>query len=172
MFDHAKLDWMNGMYLRTKSTPELIALAKPFFEKSQVSIDPSFLERICEIEKDRLVTLQDLADRALEYLQSIEFDPAILVWKKADATDAKMHLVALRQVLEKTPDDMFTDRILLEAAVKKYIEEGSYQNGNVLWPLRAALSGKEKSPNPFELLWIFGKQESLKRIDHAVSLLK
>jgi hypothetical protein len=41
-----------------------------------------------------------------------------------------------------------------------------------LWPLRAALSGKEKSPNPFELVWIFGKEESLNRIDHALSILK
>lgn len=172
VFDHAKLDWMNGMYLRTKSTTELIELARPFLEKSQVVIDRAFLERICEIEKDRLVTLQDLADRALEYLQPIAYDPAMLVWKKADAADTKMHLTALRDVLESTTDESFADRVLLETVVKKYIEEGSYQNGNVLWPLRAALSGKEKSPNPFELLWIFGKDESLKRIDHAVALLK
>lgn len=172
VFDHAKLDWMNGMYLRTKSAAELIELAKPFLEKSQVSIDPAFLTRICEIEKDRLVTLQDLADRALEYLQATAYDSAMLVWKKADAADARLHLAALQDVLEKTSNETFEDRALLEAAVKKYIEEGSYQNGNVLWPLRAALSGKEKSPNPFELLWIFGQSESLKRIGHAISLLK
>lgn len=172
VFDHAKLDWMNGMYLRTKSATALIALAKPFLEKSHVNIDPAFLERICEIEKDRLITLQDLADRALEYLQLNEYDPAILIWKKADVADAHTHLVSLRALLEHTTENTFTDRALLEASVKKYIEEGSYQNGNVLWPLRATLSGKEKSPNPFELLWIFGKQESLKRIDHAISLLK
>ncbi len=172
VFDHAKLDWMNGMYLRTKSAQEIIDLAKPFLKKSQVVIDSIFLERICEIEKDRLVTLQDLADRALEYLQPIIYDPAMLVWKKADMIDAKMHLDSLRTLLENATDDVFGDRTLLESVVKKYIEEGKYQNGNVLWPLRAALSGKEKSPNPFELLWIFGKQESLHRIDTAVSLLK
>ncbi|MCX6714869.1 MAG: glutamate--tRNA ligase [Candidatus Uhrbacteria bacterium] len=172
VFDHAKLDWMNGMYLRTKSVAEIITLAKPFLEKAQVSIDPEFLTRICEIEKDRLITLQDLSDRALEYLQLSAYDPAMLIWKKADAADAHMHFVALLELLENITDETFADRTLLEAVVKKYIEEGSFQNGNVLWPLRAALSGKEKSPNPFELLWIFGKQESLKRIDHAVSLLK
>jgi glutamyl-tRNA synthetase len=172
VFDHAKLDWMNGMYLRTKSTQEILTLAKPFLEKANVEINSAFLTRICEIEKDRLVTLQDLADRALEYLSAIEYDPAMLVWKKADVADARMHLHSLQTLLEGMLNETFDDRALLEVAVKKYIEEGSYQNGNVLWPLRAALSGKEKSPNPFELIWMFGKEESLKRLSHALSLLK
>jgi glutamyl-tRNA synthetase len=171
VFDHAKLDWMNGMYLRTKSTQEILTLAKPFLEKANMEINSAFLTRICEIEKDRLVTLQDLADRAQEYLKAIEYDPAMLVWKKADVADAYSHLHALRTLLENASNETFSDRTLLEVVVKKYIEEGSFQNGNVLWPLRAALSGKEKSPNPFELVWIFGKEESLNRIDHALSIL-
>lgn len=172
VFDHDKLNWMNGMYLRTKSTQELIELAKPFLEKANVVIDPAFLERMCEIEKDRLVTLQDLADRAQEYLHAVEYNSELLIWKKADVADAKLHLNAILKIVESLDDALFTDRLLLEGVIKKYIEEGSYQNGNVLWPLRSALSGKEKSPNPFELLWIFGKEESLKRLSHAISLLE
>ena len=171
VFDHDKLNWMNGMYLRTKSTEELIELSKPFIAKANVEIDPEFLKRICEIEKDRLVTLQDLADRAQEYLQPVVYDSALLIWKKADAADAHVHLSSLSKLIAELDDASFIDRVLLETAIKKYIEEGSFQNGNVLWPLRAALSGKEKSPNPFELVWMFGKEESLKRINYALSLL-
>jgi glutamyl/glutaminyl-tRNA synthetase len=36
--------------------------------------------------------------------------------------------------------------------------------GNVLWPLRVALTGKEKSPDPFTMLSILGKKESLSRL--------
>ena len=43
--------------------------------------------------------------------------------------------------------------------------------GSVLWPLRVALSGKDKSPDPFTLLAILGKEESLKRIEKASNLL-
>jgi glutamyl-tRNA synthetase len=172
VFDIDKLNWMNGMYLRTKTTSEIIALAKPFLEKSGVQIDEAFFGRICEIEKERLVVLRDLAERAKEYSETVEYDATLLVWKKADAQDALMHLSAIKEILDGSDTSLFDSRELIESTIKKYIEEGSYQNGNVLWPLRAALSGKEKSPNPFELIWMFGKEESLKRLSHALSLLK
>ena len=44
-------------------------------------------------------------------------------------------------------------------------------NGSVLWPLRVALSGQEKSSSPFELLWVFGKEKGIKRISKAIELL-
>lgn len=40
--------------------------------------------------------------------------------------------------------------------------------GNVLWPLRVALSGKEKSPDPFELATILGKEATLTRLQSIV----
>lgn len=46
------------------------------------------------------------------------------------------------------------------------------QRGYVLWPLRYALSGKDKSPDPFSLIEFFGKDESISRIKYAIELLK
>ncbi|MEK7087430.1 MAG: hypothetical protein AAB958_01875, partial [Patescibacteria group bacterium] len=43
--------------------------------------------------------------------------------------------------------------------------------GRLLWPLRVAITGLEKSPGPFEILEILGKKESLKRIEHAIKKL-
>ncbi|MFH1308774.1 MAG: hypothetical protein ABIH51_02050, partial [Patescibacteria group bacterium] len=43
--------------------------------------------------------------------------------------------------------------------------------GRLLWPLRVALSGKKNSPSPFEIGEVLGKQETLKRIKKAISLL-
>jgi len=43
--------------------------------------------------------------------------------------------------------------------------------GQVLWPLRVALSGKEKSPDPFTLCYILGKKETLLRLDNAIKKL-
>ena len=47
------------------------------------------------------------------------------------------------------------------------IKSAEKDRGKYLWPLRVALSGKEKSPSPFELIWILGQKESLKRIKKA-----
>mgnify|MGYP003476064464 CR=1 FL=1 len=43
--------------------------------------------------------------------------------------------------------------------------------GNILWPMRYALSGKEKSPDPFIISEILGKEETLKRLNFAYELL-
>ena len=45
------------------------------------------------------------------------------------------------------------------------------KNGNVLWPMRVALSGQEKSPSPFEIAEVLGKDKTLKRLKNAISKL-
>jgi glutamyl/glutaminyl-tRNA synthetase len=40
--------------------------------------------------------------------------------------------------------------------------------GKLLWPLRVAFTGKEKSPSPFEVAWVLGKTKSLERINKAI----
>lgn len=171
IFDLDKLNWINGHYIRQKSTSDICVLGQPYLDETGIQIDPFFFARIVEIEKERLELLKDLSTKVVDYLNDPQYDASLLIWKKADAADAKMHLLAIEQIIQKLSGDVFADRGLIEQAIKRYIEDGSYQNGNVLWPLRAALSGKDRSPNPFELLWIFGKEESLKRIHQALSLL-
>ncbi|HBR80352.1 TPA: hypothetical protein DEA21_01720 [Candidatus Uhrbacteria bacterium] len=61
---------------------------------------------------------------------------------------------------------------LVEKAVREYIESNGLQNGSVLWPLRAALSGSATSPSPFELIWVLGQAETLKRLNYAGNLLR
>ena len=51
----------------------------------------------------------------------------------------------------------------------KYAEEVG--KGNVLWPLRYALSGKDKSPGPFILIELLGVEESMKRVQSAIEKL-
>jgi hypothetical protein len=56
----------------------------------------------------------------------------------------------------------------IKSAIWDYAEERG--RGDVLWPLRYLLSGKDKSPDPFLLTEALGKEETLKRIDNAISL--
>lgn len=57
----------------------------------------------------------------------------------------------------------------IKDAIWTYAEEKG--RGNVLWPLRVALTGQEKSPDPFVSAYILGMEESLRRIDLAISRL-
>jgi glutamyl-tRNA synthetase len=160
-----KLDWMNHQYIMKLSKEELIAAARPFLS---MEIDAR-VERALMVERTRVNRLDEVAAHVAPYLMAVQFPTDLLVWKKADAADARAMLKGVAEVLEKTDENVFADQTLLESAIKEYITNNGLQNGNVLWPLRVALSGQEKSAGPFELLWVLGKQESLKRVGEAVA---
>lgn len=167
VFDRTKLDWMNGHYIRSVDSSRLFELAAPFFDAASSAPDDQ-RRRILEVEKERLTTLKDLEERVGIYLELPEYTAQDLVWKSADAQDAKHHLEALAPLIATMPDATMRDRELIEEAIKSYIKEGDFQNGNVLWPLRVALSGQRQSAGPFDLLWVLGKEEAVRRIDVAV----
>ena len=52
-----------------------------------------------------------------------------------------------------------------------WIYAGKEGRGKVLWPLRVALSGEQKSPDPFEIMKVIGKDAVLRRIDNAIFTL-
>lgn len=171
VFDVAKLDWMNGQYLMKKSASELVPLVSPFLERAEKSIDAEFLERICAVEKPRMRRLSEIVELVDGYVHIPEFDPSIMVWKKADAADARSNLVGVRALLASLDPATWMQIALIEASIKEYIESKQLQNGNVLWPMRVALSGRASSPSPFELAWALGSIETLRRMDSAINAL-
>ena len=96
-----------------------------------------------------------------------ELDENKIGWKDVDVVETLKYL-------EKAKEIISTDGDLMAYAetVGKASPSQSGGRGNVLWPVRYALSGEEKSPDPFALIAILGKEESIKRIEKAVSMLK
>jgi glutamyl-tRNA synthetase len=164
-----KLDWMNHQYLMELSTDDLAAAAQPFIA-SDTSTE--LVTRALMVERERTNRLDEFEAKLQPHLKALEYSKDILVWKKATQTDALEQLTNIRGVIAALPTATFTQLALLETAVKEYIASKSLQNGNVLWPLRVALSGAEKSASPFECLWVLGQAESVARIDTAIQLLK
>ncbi len=163
-----KLDWMNNHYLKQLSREELLGVAQPFL---QADTTKEVVARALIIERDRVNRLDELQVHIEDYITDPSYDPSVLVWKKSDAVQAKTQLVNILPVIEGLTDDAFVTIQSLEQAIKSYIEQNGLQNGDVLWPLRTALSGKERSASPFEFLWALGKEESAKRITKAIDLL-
>lgn len=158
-----KLDWMNHQYLVALSEDELLAVAHPFVA---IDGDKAVIDRAIIVERSRVNRLDEYNDHLTLYVQSPEYSADLLVWKKADAADAAAQLSAIRDVIAGL-GEAFSQVVLIEAAIREYITKQELQNGNVLWPLRVALSGQEKSASPFELLWALGIERSLERIDVA-----
>ncbi len=169
VFDITKLNWMNAQYIKHLSHEQLVHACRAFV--LQNTIDDELLSKIVFVERGRMERLDEINARIQPYLHLAVYEPSIVVWKKSDVDDAKIQLEGLLELIRGLADDVMESLVLIEGAIKEYIESKHLQNGNVLWPLRSALSGCVQSASPFELLWVLGKAESLARITFAINLL-
>ena len=100
-----------------------------------------------------------------------ESKPYEVVEIQASKEEAIERLNGVRGFVAGLSDEDFGAVPKLEEAMKAFIAEKGCGNGDTLWPTRVALSGREKSPSPFELLFVYQKTLSLARIDEALALL-
>lgn len=168
VFNLEKLDWFNQQYIRELSNEELIKRAMPWLKEAGIdAIGESLLVKAVGLEKERIVTLADLPSAIKFVIQLPDYDGKMLVWKKSSAEEAKKILQELADLLN-TKSVQAWNKENIEVEIKKWIGEKGYQNGSVLWPLRVALSGQEKSPGPFEIAEVLGKEETVVRINNAI----
>lgn len=92
----------------------------------------------------------------------------LLPGKKSDAQTAKKHLQWLKTSLQDVPEEQWHPDTIKNTVWDYATEKG---RGQVLWPLRFCLTGKEKSPDPFMVAYALGKTETLQRITSATDAL-
>jgi len=173
--NYEKLDWMNARYLREMDLDRLVRVLAVLVESERgsgfVEGKTERFQRIVSVERGRLTRLNDILERLPMYEDAGDYSVDLLVWKKADREDAKLRLEEVLALLEPLEESNFASVDQLEARLKTHIEGNRLSTGNVLWPLRVALSGQKNSPSPFELAWVFGKIETLKRLKTALKKL-
>ena len=172
VFNAQKLDWINAQYIRQKSSAELLKLCLPYLKEAgrdMTDEDLLRLTKIIALEKERLKKLSDIVPLSAFFFALPEYDAAVLVWKKSDKEKARGTLAASLAELEKIPEAGF-DAPRIKAALDALA--GSSSAGDVYWPLRVALSGREASPGPVEIADILGRKETLARIAAALEKLK
>ncbi|OGZ43852.1 MAG: glutamate--tRNA ligase [Candidatus Ryanbacteria bacterium RIFCSPHIGHO2_02_FULL_45_17b] len=171
IFNEEKLAWMNRAYLRSLSIEQLASNLTPFIEQAgKKDLSTDFIKRIAYVEAPRLSRLKDVETNLPFYTETSVYDSTLLRWKGTqDYTEIIGHLKNVRQLLCDIPEADFYDMHHIEAVIMPYAT--AHSRGNVLWPLRVALCGSEKSPGPFEIIYVIGKTEALQRIDKAIKLL-
>ncbi|MDO8560416.1 MAG: glutamate--tRNA ligase [bacterium] len=173
VFNRDKLDWINGWYLRHLPTDQLVALAHPVLQAAGLlkpSTPQDFVQRVVALEQSRLKRLGELPPLVQYFFDEPALDPAMLPWRSQTAADCKTTLLAIASLLEGLPNDRFTANEL-QIEVKKMMEERKWGNGETLWPLRVALSGRRASPGPFEILPVLGKTTAVARLKRAAQSL-
>jgi glutamyl/glutaminyl-tRNA synthetase len=129
------------------------------------------LKKIEHLIRDRIAKFSDIktlfeAGEFDYFFNDPIIDLTILVWKglKDDpegVQKTKGYLIEVSKILDGVSDESWNYEGI-KALLAPYATEVG--NGNVLWPLRVALSGRDKSPDPFELAAILGKETTLRRI--------
>jgi len=176
-FNVEKLNWFNNYYLRRTDNTKLLELLKASFLATMIEPlraqgvkipDDIQLMKMIALTKERANTLTDFPAAFSLFIKLPVYDPKMLVWKKGSADSAREHLTTVLAALETISETEFT-KVALEEKIMPLAE--SRGKGDVLWPLRVAVSGSEFSPGPFEILEILGKHESLLRIEFGLTKL-
>jgi glutamyl-tRNA synthetase len=167
-FDFTRLAALNGLYMRQTEPLALLDEVEPFLaERLGGDLDDTGRGRLAAGMaglRERAKTLVELADAALFYLRPMDPDAKALQL----LTEGAGELAVLRDRLAAT---RWTAEEL-EAAARALAEERGLKLGKVAQPLRAALTGSTVSPPIFEAMAILGPEESLRRIDAALTAAK
>ena len=173
IFNIARLDFLNGYYIREKSIEKLTELCVPYLKKAGLLVvgqaSEYKLEKIVEVSRSRMKKLSEICELSDFFFQDkLIFDKDLLKWKAMGDSEIKNSLETSEKILSGAKDwEMKSlEKVLVESAVKY----NSTDKGALLWPLRVALSGKKSSPSPFEIAEILGKEKTLKRIQHAIKI--
>lgn len=176
IFKSEKLEWVNREHIKRlpeedqlsllrKALPESFVSSPGFSEDLFRHIAPVILERINHFGEVR--TMFEAGDLSY-YTTRPLFPKEALFWKEERDEQALMERLShIRTILLDLPEQAYTPQEL-KNTLWTYAEEKG--RGSVLWPLRFALSGKERSPDPFQLAAILGKGETIARIDGALLL--
>jgi len=168
IFDIVKLNWMNNQYIGKKLPEELTMLAMPYIsnllqdQKSKIKNQNEYIEKILVLEQPRINKLSELPEKIEYFFKEPQYEKELLRWKSMSDEKLQQSLIHATKIIENIPEEHWNIKYIESTLLK---EAETYNNrGELLWPLRVALSGKKASPGPFEIMAILGKQTTLRRI--------
>ncbi len=171
VFDAAKLDWMNGYYIRQLSDDELALRLLPFFERAHIKADRATLCAFAPLIKERIKKLADAVEVVdFLFLDNLEYDSQLLVGKGTVAASALAALRAAHATLGK--HDMLNDEEKIEAELRAASDQLGMKYAQFFGTLRVAVTGKTASPPLMSSMRVLGHEKTLQRIERAAMMLE
>jgi glutamyl-tRNA synthetase len=172
VFDYRKLDWFNGVYIRKKSPEELAADIRPFLKQAGMISgavgEDALLIGVASLVRERVKKLAEVPDMVRFIFQ----DPGApkhedLLSKKVDPTRVKEALIRMDALLCRLPQ---SDEEA-ERAFRALSEELEMKLGDMLMPLRVAVTGSKVSPPLFQSIRVMGVEKARARTARAIEVL-
>lgn len=170
IFNIEKLNWINSEYERGLGNKR----PKKFWEFAELAGYKNHYDIVgiegTAIIAGRLEKMSDIPNYSY-FWEEPQYDRGVLRWKQMTDEEIKKSLALTREALEPVDWEIFD-----KDYIRKKLDDLAKENlggdrGAVYWPLRVALTGKEASPDPVDILKILDKETALKRLEKAISLL-
>ena len=184
IFNVEKLDWINGFYIRKMPLYQLTLECIPYLIKANLikeiavekysitetgeEIHLENIEKMIALYHERLKKLSEVVELIdLFFKKELDYSAELLKWKE-------MSNEAIINSLNRAKEIINPIEFNKENLEKELMEEANKltNRGNLLWPLRVALSGKKNSAGPMEIASVLGKEKTIMRIEEAINKLK
>jgi len=172
-FNVEKLDWYNREYLKNISKNDFITGLKKYSSILNIpNYDENMLSKICNILKERISKYSDIDIMIhggdIQYFFNKPILEKVRISNNGcDINKTLEYLNSVVSIFTTTKIDWNSSNI--KDAIWDYASKKG--RGDVLWPFRYALSGKNKSPDPFVLAEVFGFEETISRLNIAIKTL-
>ena len=165
-FDFEKGKWFNHRYLQEAPIEHIAALFTPVLEQHHVAV-PSNLESILSVVRDRVQLIPQLWDETYFFFMAPEEYDEKTVKKRWKAESS----VQMREIIDLLNAQPAFESEALGEALNSFIQTKEYSMGGVMNALRLALVGAPKGPHINEILYLLGREESIRRIERAIAQL-
>lgn len=176
VFSMERLNWFNKKYMKEMSIEELTEKTLPFLRAANLQIpeDHKFLQNCIKLSFERWNCFKEAPENLKHLLEGTDTYNLDLFKNEKMGVDKLSSLKAVTLTLESNLVNLeeFDDEEKIKEELLKIVSDHNLKNGQLLWPLRVALTNAPFSPGVFELMHLLGKERSIKRLLSAKSYLE
>jgi len=174
IFNREKLDWMNGVYIRSLTADEFFEAAQPYLMtdisagKALIS-DEKYVRDILPLVQERARTLAEVTELAqFFFVDELDYEPSLLIGENMNHQLAIQALTVAKQRLSQV---QAFDANSLEGELRPLAVELGLKTGQLFGTLRVAVTGRIAAPPLFQTMSVLGKERCLRRIEAALQRL-
>ncbi len=178
VFDRARLEWLNGQWIRRLADDDLADRLAPFLEAAWAAgridrkPDRAEIMALLPLVRERLPVLGAIGD-VLGFLfkEAVDLDPEVLVPRRWERDTARAGLGAASRAIDAAGPEGFTVEGL-EGVLRGVAEANGWKPGDLFMAIRVSLTGKIATPPLFESMVALGRERTLARLDRAAGVLE
>ncbi|MAG36884.1 MAG: glutamate--tRNA ligase [Dehalococcoidia bacterium] len=168
VFDDKKLEWLNGVWIRSLELNDLVSRASPFLNQAGLSvgeIPPERIKAAVGLEQERVKRLSELPEATSFFLRDEldDYDSKILIARRRSATESRDVLASAKEAIAAAE----WDEVDLEKAIRAVADELGWRHGHLFMIIRGAITGRTRTPPLFDTMLVVGRDRVLTRLDEA-----